>query len=82
MDEFAWWVALGLANLANIVDPRAFVIGGGLVTAGATLLDPTRRAFESLLPGRGHRPDVDIVPALLGERAGAVGAALLGESRP
>jgi len=82
MAELAWWLALGLANLASIFDPRMFVIGGGLVEAGATLLDPARRAFDDLLAGGRHRPPVAIVPALLGERAGAVGAALLADSRP
>jgi glucokinase len=77
MDRFAWWLALGLANLANIFDPERIVIGGGLVEAGAVLIDPTRRAFSQLVEGMAYRHDLQIVPAALGERAGAVGAALL-----
>ncbi|MEO7837128.1 MAG: ROK family protein [Acidimicrobiales bacterium] len=79
--RFAWWLALGLANLANLLDPDRFVIGGGLVEAGDLLLAPARRAFAQLLQGSEHRPDVAIVPAEMGERAGAVGAALLGAVR-
>ncbi|HVL28517.1 MAG TPA: ROK family protein, partial [Acidimicrobiales bacterium] len=75
--DFGWWVALGLANLANIFDPEAFVLGGGLVEAGDLLLQPVRAAFADLLTGASHRPQVDIVPASLGERAGAIGAACL-----
>ena len=76
---FAWWVALGLANLANIFDPEAFVLGGGLVRAGEALLGPTRTALRGLLPSQ--RPDVAVLPAILGERAGAVGAASLAAVR-
>ncbi len=77
MDRFAWWTALGLANLVNIFDPQAFVLGGGLVRAGETLLGPIRTALADLLFGSDRRPEVEIVAALLGERAGAIGAALL-----
>jgi glucokinase len=75
--RFAWWLALGLANLANICDPSVFVLGGGLVEAGDVLLAPTRAAFAELVEGADHRPSIDIVPAQLGERAGAIGAAAL-----
>jgi len=77
MAAFAWWVAMGMANLANIFDPEALVLGGGLVEAGAVLLDPVRHLFRSLVEGVEHRPEIDVVLAELGEQAGAVGAALL-----
>jgi glucokinase len=75
--DFAWWVALGLANLANAFDPQAFVLGGGLIEAGDLLLGPVRTAFAGLLTGASYRPAIAIVPATLGEHAGAVGAACL-----
>jgi glucokinase len=75
--RFAWWLALGLANLANMFDPSVFMLGGGLIEAGEVLMKPTRAAFADLLEGAEHRPPVDIVPAQLGERAGAIGAAAL-----
>jgi glucokinase len=75
--RFAWWLALGLANLANIHDPEAFVLGGGLVEAGDVLLEPTRVAFTELVEGAEHRPLIAILPAELGEHAGAIGAAAL-----
>lgn len=77
MDSFAWWLALGLVNLANIFDPQAFVVGGGLVSAGAALFDPAREAFASLIAGRDFRPPVPILAAELGPQAGAIGAAFL-----
>ena len=77
MARFGWWVALGLANLSNILDPERIVVGGGMVEAGEVLLAPTRRSFAELVEGVAHRPEIGIVAAALGERAGAVGAALL-----
>jgi len=76
LDELGWWVALGLANLVAVVDPSRVVLGGGLAGAGELLLAPTRRAFAELVEGGDRRPAIEIVPAALGERAGAVGAAL------
>lgn len=77
MGRFAWWVAVGLANLTNLFDPEVIVLGGGLVLAGDVLLEPTRRAFHDLVEAAEVRPEVSIVAATLGARAGAVGAGLL-----
>ena len=75
LDEYADYVALGLSALANILDPEIIVIGGGLVTLGDLLFEPLRAAFLAHIEAPEHRPKVPIVPATLGERAGAIGAA-------
>lgn len=85
MASFAWWVALGLANLANIFDPKCIVLGGGMVEVGpghinSVLLDPVRTAFAGLVEAGEYRPPIEIAPALLGSRAGAIGAALLAQA--
>jgi glucokinase len=77
LGRFAWWLALGLANLANILDPAMIVLGGGLVDAGEVLLRPTRRAFTELVEAADVRSHVRIEAAALGSDAGAIGAALL-----
>ena len=77
LDELAHWIALGLANLVNVLDPGVIVIGGGLVEAADLLLPEVRRRFAGLVMAGDLRPAVPIVPARLGERAGAIGAALL-----
>ncbi len=69
------WLGRGLAELAAILDPEAFVIGGGVVEAGELLLEPTRRTFEEDLVGHGYRPVAQVLPAQLGNDAGIVGAA-------
>jgi glucokinase len=77
MDRFAWWVALGLANLANTLDPELVVIGGGLVSAGDALMQPLRRWFFDMVEAPAARERTRILPAGLGHRAGAIGAGLL-----
>ncbi|REE99537.1 ROK family glucokinase [Thermomonospora umbrina] len=77
----AGWTGQGLADLAAILDPGAFVIGGGLSDAGDLLLEPVRAAFEAAVTGRGHRRLPDIRIAELGSDAGIVGAADLARSR-
>src|SRR3984957_3938113 len=69
------WLGQGLADLAAILDPACFVIGGGGAGAGGLLLGPARPAFERALPGRGYRPLAEIRAAQLGQDAGIVGAA-------
>jgi glucokinase len=76
IEQVGWWVGFGLANLACVLDPECFVLGGGLVGAGDLLLDSARRAFAELVEGGTARPATAIVTAAFGDRAGAVGAAL------
>ncbi|HZO91870.1 MAG TPA: ROK family protein [Chthonomonadaceae bacterium] len=67
-------LAAGLVSLINVVDPEVVILGGGIARAGAALFDPLRGfldQWEWRPLGRGVR----IVPARLGEFAGAFGAA-------
>ncbi len=76
IEEVGSWVGFGLANLACVLDPQCFVLGGGVVQAGTLLLDAARTTFAALVEGGDRRPLAAIVPAAFGERSGAVGAAL------
>lgn len=79
MREFGWWVALGIANLVNVLDPEVVVVAGGLAEAGELLLSPVRERYNELVLAPAHRPPVRIVAAEVGEKAGAVGAMLLAD---
>jgi len=79
--EFGWWAALGIANLVNVLDPEVVVVGGGLVGAGEVVMAPIRDAFPDLVLAADHRPQVPIVPAQLGNDAGAIGAGLIAFDR-
>ncbi|MET0143494.1 MAG: ROK family protein [Ilumatobacteraceae bacterium] len=81
IDEFARWVAIGLVNLTNALDPAAIVLGGGLAVGADLYLGPIERWFDALLYSPELRPHPDLVFAELGERAGAIGAAMLAASR-
>src|SRR5271170_7391127 len=53
------WLGQGLADLAAILDPACFVIGGGVSEAGELLLDPARSArtrVSSVLPTSPGKP--------------------------
>jgi len=67
----------GIAGLVNVLDPEVVVVGGGVADIGAPLLDPAREAFSRTVEAPDHRADVPILPAKLGNGAGAVGAAAL-----
>jgi glucokinase len=70
------WIGFGLANLAALLDPACFVLGGGVVEAGDLLIVSARAAYAELVEGGDRRPRAVIAPAAFGERAGAVGGAL------
>jgi glucokinase len=74
-DEIGRWLGQGLADLAALLDPGRFVIGGGVADAGDLLLEPGRETYAAVLSGRGYRPLADVVPATLGSSAGLIGAA-------
>ncbi len=75
------WLGQGLADLASAFDPGVVVIGGGVSEAGDLLIDPTREAFRRQLSGRGHRPELEIRLAALGNAAGVTGVADLARQR-
>jgi glucokinase len=77
LDTFADFVAIGFAGLANILDPEAIVISGGLVNIGDVLVARIRDRFPLHLEGRAYRPEIPILAAQLGDQSGVIGAAVL-----
>lgn len=80
-DFVSRWLGQGMADVAAILDPECFVIGGGVSEAGDILLGSTVRAFSEAVTGRDHRTLPKIVVAELGNAAGLVGAADLARFR-
>jgi len=67
-------LAAALASVSNILSPEVIVLGGGITQAGAILFDPLKEymdEFEWRPTGKG----VEIVKAVYGDMAGAIGAA-------
>ena len=73
--ELARWAGAGLADLASLFDPSAFIVGGGLSDEGELVLDPIRKSFRRWLVGGHWRPHAQVLAAQLGNKAGLVGAA-------
>ena len=67
-------LAATVATYINVLDPEAVIIGGGIARAGKALFDSLEEALRPIewQPG-GHK--VRLVPAQLGEYAGAIGSA-------
>ena len=81
-DEYVDYLACGVVNVVNIFQPDTLAIGGGVSNeAEEQLLLPVRQrvARESIPCGRNRR--TRIVKAELGNRAGLIGAALLGKNK-
>ena len=68
---------LGVAcsSFANVFQPNAIVVGGGVIAAGDLLLEPARREIRQ----RALRPmnETPILEATLGNDAGMIGAAAM-----
>lgn len=67
-------LAAAIASLINVLDPESVIIGGGIAKAGPALFVPLRRHLARF-EWRPEGARVRIVPARLGDRAGAFGAA-------
>ncbi|MEU0569997.1 ROK family glucokinase [Nonomuraea sp. NPDC005983] len=79
--NLADWLGQGMADLAAILDPSCFIVGGGVSRASDLFLDQARETFERCLTGRGHRPVAEVRLAELGASAGVVGAGDLARRR-
>lgn len=74
--ETGEYVGLGVANVVNILHPRLVVLGGGVVMVGAVLLEHIQRTlFERAMVELVR--DIELLPSLLGDQAGIVGAIYL-----
>ncbi len=76
--DAGFWLGVGMASLANALDPEMIVVGGGAATQAAEFMLPAARtAMADRLLGRAFRTAPEVVHATLGDDAGMVGAALL-----
>ena len=70
-------LAAAIASFINAFDPEIVIVGGGIAKAGPALFDPLRKELDRFeWRPLGHT--VQVVPAALGEKAGAIGAAYYG----
>ena len=75
--EAGYWLGVGLTSLVNVLDPELVVIGGGAAsTAFPLMAREAVRVMSSRVIGAPYRRLPDVVPAELGDDAGALGAAV------
>jgi glucokinase len=74
----AAYIGIALANLMIFFAPQRIVVGGGVAAAGTFLFDPLRAEVERRAGRVAPLSAIEILPAILGANAGAVGAALAG----
>lgn len=78
LKKAGWALGVGIGNVANLINPQRFILGGGVTKAGEIFWNAIHQAArETALP----EVNFDIVPALLGDEAplwGAVALALQG----
>ena len=74
-DQYIRYVAEGVGNLINMLQPEVFVIGGGISREGDTLLEPLKEIVYATDYNK-FMPKTEIRIAKLFGDAGIVGAAL------
>lgn len=78
VDQYIKYVACGITNLVNALQPEIICIGGGICNEGETLLRPIRRYVEAERYSVYSKVQTEIMKAELGNDAGIIGAAILG----
>lgn len=72
------WLGRGLADLSAVLDPAAFIVGGGVSEAGDLLLASARQTLmEKIAGGQANRPSAIVRAATLGNSAGLIGVAAI-----
>ncbi|MBE6793536.1 MAG: ROK family protein [Ruminococcaceae bacterium] len=79
VDEYLSYLACGIINAINIFQPDVLCIGGGVSNEGETLLAPLRAIIEKERYTKHNPKQTIICKASLGNDAGLIGAAFLGD---
>lgn len=78
VDSYIKYVACGLINIVNALQPEIICVGGGICNEGDTLLKPLSRYVNAERYSIHSKIQTKIMKAQLGNDAGIIGAALLG----
>ncbi len=80
ISKAAKYLGVGMANIVNIFNPEMLIVGGGMSKMGELLLAPARHQVQAHA-FRLAAEAVRIVPALLGDDSGVLGAAAFAVSQ-
>lgn len=77
VEKSAWALGVGIGNVANLINPQRFILGGSVTKAGETWWNTLQQtATATALP----EVSFEIVPAALGDDAPLWGAVALAET--
>ena len=79
VDKYIYYVATGIINIINALQPEFICVGGGIANEKETLLEPIRKHVMRERYSHYATKQTEIVSAELGNDAGIYGAALLDE---
>ena len=79
VDEYINYLSCGLVNVINTFQPDILCIGGGISNERETLLAPVRAYIDNEQYAMNAKLKTKVCRAELGNDAGIIGAALLGE---
>lgn len=77
VDIFAGYLAEGISDIINLIQPEILLVGGGISHEGDFLLDRVRNYTKDKVYAYGKIPSTIIKKAELGNDAGIIGAAFL-----
>lgn len=77
VNDYIKYVACGLINIVNALQPEIVCVGGGICNEGDTLLKPLNRYVNAERYSIHSKIQTKILRAQLGNDAGIIGAALL-----
>ena len=78
VNNYIKYVACGLINIVNALQPEIICIGGGICNEGDTLMKPLNRYVHAERYSIHSKIQTKILRAELGNDAGIIGAAILG----
>ena len=79
VDKYIRYLACGITNTINIFQPDILCIGGGVCNEGDPLLLPLKELVAKEIYTKNSAKNTEIVIAKLGNDAGIIGAAFLGQ---
>lgn len=77
IEQYIKYLATGITNIINILQPDVIVIGGGVCNEGKYLIDPLKELVASEVYSRPELKQTEIRVAQMGNDAGLIGAAML-----
>lgn len=81
VDDYIKYLAAGITNTINTFQPDILCIGGGVCNEGDALLLPVKELVAKEVYTRNSKQNTQIVIAKLGNDAGIIGAAFLGNAQ-